>query len=114
MEVIETFKRFPHPNRPVHRVAGDAQHFFQFFQQIKGLTAITVQLVDEGEDWNVTVLHNFKEFFGLGLDTLSRVHNHDGRIHRHQGPIGILREILVTRCIQNIDPLARVIKLHDR
>ena len=114
MEVIETLKRFPHPDRPVHRIAGDTQHFFQFFQQIKGLPAITIQLVDEGEDRDIAVLNHFKEFFGLGLDTLGRVHNHHGRIHGHQGPIGILGEILVSRRIQNIDPLARVIKLHDR
>ena len=114
MEVIETLKRFPHPDRPIHRIAGDAQYFFQFFQQIKGLPAITVQLVDEGEDRDIAVLNHFKEFFGLGLDTLGRVHNHHGRIHGHQGPIGILGEILVPRRIQNIDPLARVIKLHDR
>ncbi|CAG5144340.1 Uncharacterised protein [Streptococcus pneumoniae] len=89
IEVIQALKGFPHPDRPVHRVASNAQDFFQFLQEIQRLTTVTVQLVHKGKNWNATMFHNLKQFLGLSLDPLGRVHDHDRSIHRHQGTIGI-------------------------
>ena len=50
----------------------------------------------------------------LRLHTFGRVDHHHGRIRRHQRTVRILREILMARCIQNIDAEAAVIKLQHR
>ena len=49
-----------------------------------------------------------------GLHTLARVDDHNRGIRRHQGTVGILREILVSRRIQNVDAIAVIFKLQHR
>ena len=52
-------------------------------------------------------------FRGLGLNTLGAVDDHDGRVSSHQGTVGILREVLVTGGIQNVDAESVILELHD-
>ena len=48
----------------------------------------------------------------LGLHALGTVDDHDGGIRGHQGPVGVLGKVLVTRGIQNVDTEALVLELH--
>ena len=56
---------------------------------------------------------DFKQLSGLCLDTLRCIDNHDGGIGCHQGTVRILREVLVSRGIQNVDAVAVVIELQN-
>ena len=49
----------------------------------------------------------------LRVCALAAVNDHDSGVGGHQGPVGILGEVLVARGIKNIDAEACVLKLHD-
>ena len=57
---------------------------------------------------------NLEQLDGLGLNTLGGIDDHDGAVRRHQGTVGILTEVLVTRGVQNIDALTLIVELQDR
>ena len=54
---------------------------------------------------------NLEKLDRLRLDTLRTIDDHDRRIGCHQSTVGILREILMSRCIQDIDAKSLIIKL---
>ena len=57
---------------------------------------------------------DLEQLSGLRLDTLGTVDYHDGRIRRHQGTVSILREVLMSRCIKDVDAVTPVIELQYR
>ena len=57
---------------------------------------------------------DLEELLGLGLYALGAVDDHDSGVGRHQGTVGILREILVSGGIQDIDAASAVLELQDR
>ncbi len=56
---------------------------------------------------------DLEELARLRLDALRAVDDHDGRVRRHQRPVGILREVLMARRVQNVDAEALILELHD-
>ena len=56
---------------------------------------------------------DLEQLDGLGLNALGGVNDHDGRVRRHQGAVGILTEVLVAGGIQNVDALALIVELQD-
>ena len=56
----------------------------------------------------------FKQLPCLGLHTFGTVNNHDRGIRRHQRTVGIFREVLMSRRIQDINAVSSVIKLQHR
>ena len=57
---------------------------------------------------------NLKELARLGLNTLCGINDHNGTVRSHQGAVGVLREILMARGIQNVNAKTAVLELHDR
>ena len=96
---------------PVHGTGADAQHVLDLVQELIGIPGLTVKLVDEGEDGNVTHHAYLEQLDGLGLHALRAVNDHDRTVRSHQGSVGILREVLVSRCIQNVDALSLIVEL---
>ena len=111
--VIHALEVLAGTDRPVHGVSFNAQLPFHFVQQVEGIFGLPVHLVDEGEDGDVTHGTDFEKFSGLGFDALGSVDNHDGRVSSHQRTVGVFREVLVTRRIQNVDAVAFILELHD-
>ena len=99
---------------PVHGIGLDAQHRLDLVQQIEGAASLAIHLVDEGEDRDVPQQADLEQLDSLPLDALGGVDDHDGRIRRHQGAVGVLREILVSRGVQDVDAEVPVIELHHR
>jgi len=99
---------------PVHGVGLDAQNLLNVLHQLKGVAGFAVHLVDEGEDGDVAQGAHLEQLDGLGLNALCSVDDHDGRVCRHQGAVGVLREVLMARGVQNVHALARVVELQDR
>ena len=73
-----------------------------------------VELVHKGEDGNVTQRTDLKELFGLGLDALGAVDDHDRGVGGHKGTVGILREVLVAGGIEDVDAGAVIGELQHR
>ena len=97
--------------RPIHWVSLDSQHTLQFVEQLKGISGRAVQLVHERKNRNASLPANLEQLAGLTLNAFSGVDDHHGRIHRRKHPVSILREIFMTRSIQQIHAKTAVIKL---
>ena len=108
--VINAFKGLSRTDWPVHRTGGDPQFFFDIIQQLKRISCFTIHFVNEGKDRDMTHHTYLEQFSRLCLHTLGCIDHH----YRHQGTVRVLREVLMSRCIQDIDTISAVIKLQYR
>ena len=109
--VIHALKIMAATDGPVNGTGTDSQHLFNFIQKSVRISGLSIKLIDEGENGDMPHNTDFKELNGLGLHTLCSVNDHHRTVSRHQGSIGILREILVSRGIQNINAFSVIVKL---
>ena len=112
--VVDTLEIFSGSDRPIDRAGSNSKLRLDVIEQIEGIPRIAVHLVDECKDGNMPHDTDLEQLSCLRLDALGRIDDHDRRISRHQCPVGILREVLMARCIQNIDAESLVRKLKDR
>ena len=110
--VVNPLEIFAGADGPVHGVGLNAQLPLQFVQQVEGILRLPVHFVDKGENGNMPHGTDLEQLPGLGFHALGAVNDHDGGIRGHQGAVGILREILVARGIQNVDAEALILELH--
>ena len=101
-------------DRPVHRIRIDTQDVFNLFHELKRIASLVVELIHKGEDGNMTQRTDLEELFGLGLDALGAVDDHDCGVGGHKGTVGILREVLVAGGIEDVDAGAVVGELQHR
>ena len=99
-------------NRPVDRAGPDAQHLLQLFHQSKRILGCAVHFIDKRKDRNIPHAADFEELNGLCLNALCGVNEHHCRVCGHKNTVGVFGEVLVSGCIQNIDPESVKIKLH--
>jgi hypothetical protein len=104
----------PHADRPGHRCALDAEHALHLVQQIDRLLAFAVQLVDEGHDRRVAQAAHLHQLDRPLFHALGHVDDHQRRVDRRQHAVGVLAEVGVARCVEQIDDLAFVRELHHR
>ena len=107
LPVVDALELLAGADGPVDGIGVDAQLLAQF----QGVFGLPVHLVDEGEDGDVADGADPKQLPGLGLHTLGAVNDHDGGVRGHQGPVGVLGEILVARGVQDVDAEAAVLEL---
>ena len=112
--VKDTLKVLAGTDRPVHRAGAYAEQLFDLIGQREGISRLAVHLVDEGENRDVAQGTDLKELPGLRLHTLRGIDHHDRRVRSHQRAVSILREVLVSRRVQNVDAEAFVIELQHR
>jgi hypothetical protein len=103
-----------HPGRPARGRRIQGQQFADLVEQLEGIAALAVDLVDEGDDRYVAQPTDLEQLAGLGLDALGRVDHHDRGIDRGQGPVGILAEVLVARRVEQVEGDAAVFEGHHR
>ena len=113
LTVVDTLKFLTAADRPVDRACMDTEDGFDIFHQIKGILGFTVQLVDKCKNRNMAQHTNLEKLDGLCLNTLGCINDHDSGVSGHQGTVGIFREILMSRCIQNVDTIIFIVKLHN-
>ena len=101
-------------DRPIHGIRIDTQDVFDLFHELKWIASLVVELVHKGEDGNVAQRTDLKELFGLGLDALGAVDDHDSSVGGHKGTVSILRKVLVTGGIEDVDAGAVVGELQHR
>ncbi|MNC26072.1 hypothetical protein D3C75_741890 [compost metagenome] len=114
LPVIDAAELLAGADGPVHGIGTDTQQVLNLLKKLERVSALPVQLVDEGKDGNTPLAANLEQLLGLGLDTLGRVDEHHRAVCCRQSPVGVFTEVLVTRCVQNIDAVAFVVELHHR
>ena len=110
--VIHTGKFLAAADGPVDGVGVDTQFPLYLLAQLQGVAGLTVHLVDEGENGDVPQGADLEQLPGLRLHALSAIDDHDGAVSSHQGPVGVLGEVLMAGGIQNVDAEAVVLELH--
>ena len=108
---IYALELFAAANGPVHGVGFNAQHLFNFFQQVEGAAGLAVHLVHKGEQRNAAHGAHAEQLFRLRLHALGRVNHHHRGVRRHQRAVGVLGKILVAGRVKNVDAAAVVFKL---
>jgi len=112
--VIDTSKLLTGTNGPVYRAGCDSQFLLDLIQKVKGIIGIPVHFVDKGKDRDMTHHADLEQLTCLCLYTLGTIDHHNCRIRSHQGTVGILGEILMSRCIQNVNAVSIVMELKYR
>jgi hypothetical protein len=102
-----------HPQRIIHGTGCQAEHIFEFVEQLERLERRAVELVHEGENGDAAPAADLEKLAGLRLDALARVDDHDGGIDGRQHAVGVFGKILVARGVEEIDPIAGIIELQD-
>ena len=63
---------------------------------------------------NVAHAAHLEELAGARLDALGRIDHHDGGIDRRQRAIGVLREVLVARRVEQVEDAVAILEGHHR
>ena len=98
-------------DRPIHRPAGEPQFLLDLIDQLEGLPAGPVHLVDEGEDRDPPHPADLEQFAGLGFQALRGVLEHHRVVGRGEGAVGVLGEVLVAGGVEQVDRAAAVVEL---
>ena len=80
----------------------DFEFLFQFVEQVKGVTTLTVHLVDEDDDRRLSHAADSHQLTRLCLHTLRAIYHDNSRIDGSQRTEGILCKVLVAWCIEDI------------
>ena len=111
--VIDALELLAAADGPVHGIGLDAELVFQLVEQVERVLRLAVHLVDKREDRDMAHSADLEQLARLRLDALAAVDDHNGGVRRHERAVGILREILMARRIEDVDAEALVLELHD-
>ncbi len=113
-QVVHALETLAHADGPGHRRAMDLQDRLDLVQQFQRLAYLTVHLVDEGDDGCVAQPAHFQELDRLFFHALGGVDHHDGGVHGGQHTVGVFREVLVARGVEQVEYAVAVGELHHR
>ena len=112
--VVHAEKFLAAADRPVDGIGVDAQLALDLLAQLERVACFAVHLIDKGKDGDIAQGADLEELARLRLDALRAVDDHHGAVRGHQRAVGVLREVLMSRRIENVDAVAAVLELHDR
>ena len=113
IDVVNALERRAVGDRKGQRTYFDAQLALHLVQQVEGILARTVQLVDEDHHRRLAHPAHLHQAARLLLDALGAVDDDDDRIDGRQRAVGVLGEILVAGRIENIDLHSVILESHD-
>ena len=113
-QIVHPLKGGTDADGPAERPHLDAELFLQFIEQVVRIAPFEVHLVDEHDNRRVAHAAHFHEAFGLRFNAFHAIDHQHHAVHGRQRAVGVLREIAVTGCIQQVDALARVVEGHHR
>ena len=114
VEVIDTLEGFAAADRPCDGGAHDLQLALHLVHHFHRIAHFAVQLVHEGEDGGITQTGHFHQLASPVFNTLGGIDDHQAAVDRGQGTVGIFREVLVTRGIEQVDQTIGIGELHHR
>ena len=89
LDVVHALKALAHANGPGHGGGLNAQGLLNIAQEVKGVTAFAVKLVDKGQNGRVAHAAHFHELAGLRFNALDRVNDHEGGVHSREYSVGV-------------------------
>src|ERR1700742_467647 len=101
-------------DRPGHRRGVERECFLDFVEQLESVAALTVHLVDEGDDGNVAEAADLEQLPGTRFDALGGVDHHDRGIDRGERAIGVFGKVLMARRIQEVEHEPVELESHHR
>ena len=113
LPVIDSLEVLTAADGPVYGVGGDTQLLLYLLAELKWVPGLPVHLIYKGKNGYMPHSADLEELSGLILDTLGGVDYHYCRVGSHKGAVGVLREVLMSRGIQNINAEALVLELHN-
>ena len=113
-EIEHPFEGTAHADRPALRADVERQRIGHFVEQLEPRLALAIDLVDESDDRHRAQPADFEQLARLRLDPFGRIEHHHRRIDRRQGAVGVFREVLVARRIEQIEGHSLALEGHDR
>ncbi|MCY1218841.1 hypothetical protein D9M72_307930 [compost metagenome] len=113
-QVVHALEVLVAADRPGDGRSLDLQHRFDLVEQFDGVADVTVQLVDEADDGRVAQAADVHQGNGARLDALAAVKDHQRRVHRGQGAVGVFGEVFVAGGVEQVDHVLAVGELHHR
>ena len=114
LQVDDAAEVLAHAHRPGEGRSGHAQRALDLVKDLQRLAHLAVHLVDEGDDGRIACPAHLQQAQRLRLDAVGGIDDHQGGIHGRQHPIGVFREVLVARGVQQVDDAVAVLHLHNR
>ncbi|RMO66656.1 hypothetical protein ALQ39_00548 [Pseudomonas amygdali pv. eriobotryae] len=111
-QVIDTLEVPVATNRPGDRRSLDLEYGFDFIKQLDRVADVAVELVDETDDRRVAQAADIHQRNGAWLDAFTAVEDHQRRVNGCQGAVGVFGEVFVTRCVEQVDHVLAIRKLH--
>ena len=112
LPVIDALELLPGTDGPVDGIGVYAQFGLHLAAELQRVPAVTVHLINKGKNRNMPQGADPEELPCLRFHALCRVDDHHRGIRRHQGPVGVLGEVLMPRGVQDVDAAAVVLELH--
>ena len=113
-QMINTSESLSAADGPGDRRALNVEHRLDLIHELHRVSALPVELVDKGHDRCGAHAADIHELDSAFLDALGTVDDHQGRVHRREGAIGILGEVRMPGCIQKVHHVVTVGELHYR
>jgi len=95
----------------VHRIGADLQDGLEFVDEFERVLRFMVALVDEREDGHPAFAADLEELARLRFDAFGGVDDHHHGIHRGEDAVRVLRKVLMSRRVKQVDAVAVVVEL---
>jgi hypothetical protein len=112
-DVEDAGEALAHAHRPRERHRRHAQDLLDLVQHRERLLALAVQLVDEGDDGRIARPADFQQRMVCASTPFTESITIKRRVHRRQHAVGVFREVLVARRVEQVDDVAAELDLHD-
>jgi len=113
VQIVHPFEILAAVDGPGIGVEVDLQFFFDLFEEVETVLAVTVHFIDEYDHRRLPHGDHFHKPAGLRFHPVHAVNDEDDAVHCCQRTKGVFREVLVTRRIEQVDEVAIVFKGHD-
>ena len=92
----------------------DTQYFLYLIDEFERILGLAIHLIYKCKDRYTSHHTDLEQLDSLRLHTLGSIDDHHCGVSRHQCTVGVLREILVSRRVQNIYTIIIVVELQNR
>lgn len=113
-DIVGTAEGLGTADRPGDRRGIQRQLLFHLVEDLEGIAAFAIHLVDEGDDRDIAHAADFEELQRARLDALGGIDDHDGGVDGGQRAIGVVGEILVTRRVEDVEDIVVIFEGHHR
>jgi hypothetical protein len=101
-------------DRPGDRRGVERQLLLDLVENLEGIAAFAVHLVDEGDDRDVAHAAHLEQLQRARLDALGGVDDHHRGVDGGQRSVGVVGEVLVAGRVEDVEDIAVIFEGHHR